>query len=63
METLARRAHSAGSLAVGLGVTPAAVSLALLTGFAAFDSLRLAHGARAATEHLVRMTRASLGIP
>ena len=59
---LARRANRAGVLSPGLGTKNATATLALLTSFPAFDQLRLEHGTRTATEHLVRMARTSLGI-
>lgn len=62
LTTLARRAKRAGVLSPALRIADAAATLVLLTGFPAFDQLRLAHSARAAAEHLVRMATASLGI-
>ena len=59
---LARRASRAGVFAPGVGAKNAAATLALLTSFPAFDLLRLEHDPRAATEHLVRMAQATLGI-
>jgi AcrR family transcriptional regulator len=62
LASLARRAVAAGSVDTQLRTDDVTAALALLTGFQAFDQLRLDHSARAATERLVRMTRAWLGI-
>lgn len=62
MAALARRAWRAGVFAAGLGARDAAATLALVTGFPTFDQLRIEHGARAATRHLVRIATASLGL-
>jgi len=62
MTALARRALKAGAVRPGLSLKDAAATLALLTGFPAFDQLRFEHDAAAATEHLVRIVTASLGI-
>jgi len=59
---LGRRAHRAGVLGPGVSAKDAAARLALLTGFPAFDQLRLDHDAPQATRQLVRMARASLGL-
>lgn len=57
---LAGRAHRAGVLARGLGPRDAAAALALLTGFPAFDQLRLDHDVATATARLVRIARTCL---
>lgn len=62
LAALARRAHRAGALGRGVSAQYAAVALALLTGFPAFDQLRLTHNPPQATRQLVRMARAALGI-
>lgn len=59
---LARRASLGVVLRARLRVSEAAATLALLTSFPAFDQLRLEHDAATATGHLVRMTKASLGL-
>lgn len=62
IEALARRAHRAGVLRKGLSLEDAAATLALLTGFPAFDHLPIKHDSRRATRHLVRLVTMSLGI-
>lgn len=60
MGRLARRAHRAGKLKAGVSGPEAGATLALLSGFPAFDQLRLAYGAARATGHLVRLTKTLL---
>lgn len=62
LAALARRAVDAGAVNRTLKEADVTATLAVLTGFQAFDQLRLDHSARAATERLVRMVKASLGI-
>lgn len=62
LATLARRAVVAGAVDRSLKEADVTATLAVLTGFQAFDQLRLDHSARAATDRLVRMVKASLGI-
>lgn len=62
MEALARRVHQAGVLDKDLSVDDAATTLALLTGFPAFDQLPIKHNVSRATAHLVHLVTASLGI-
>jgi AcrR family transcriptional regulator len=59
---LARRAHKAGVLGDGSSVKYAAATLAVLTGFPAFDQLRLEYDPATAAALLVWITEASLGI-
>jgi AcrR family transcriptional regulator len=59
---LARRAHRARVLGAGVSAGDAATALALLTGFPAYDQLRLTHNPRQATRQLVQMATASLGL-
>jgi AcrR family transcriptional regulator len=57
MAALARRAHQAGVLDPRVSAKSAATTMALLTGFPAFDQLRHAMGTRGAASHLVHMVK------
>ena len=62
LTALARRAVKARRLDRRMTIDHAAAALVLLTGFQAFDQLRLDRSPRAVTDQLVRMAAASLGI-
>lgn len=57
LTALARRASRARGAGTRPRVKDASVTLALLTGFTAFDQLRLEYDARRSTEILVRMAK------
>lgn len=61
MARVATRAWLAGHRAPGLGRADVAAAFGLISGFAAFDQLRLTHPPAAATRHLVRMARSLFG--
>lgn len=62
MSRLARRAFDAGAFPPKLTPKDAAATLALLTSFPIFDHLRIQHGPRAASRHLLRITTSTLGL-
>ena len=62
LTVLARRAVERRTVDPAMKVDDVTSVLSLLTGFPAFDQLRLEHSVRGATERLVQMTTASLGM-